>query len=116
MAAIGPRHEETEGHDTLLPRPLDVTDRDAASAAHERPVRGSVIVVGAGPGVGAAVARRFGREGHPVGLVARDHGRLEAMAADLRAAGVAAEAVTADARRPEEVAARSTRSSGRWAR
>ena len=49
------------------------------------------------------MARRFGREGHPVGLVARDHGRLEAMAADLRAAGVAAEAVTADARRPEEV-------------
>jgi hypothetical protein len=57
---------------------------------------GSVIVVGAGPGVGAAVARRFGRESHAVGLVARDRGRLVAMAANLRAAvGAALPAVRA---------------------
>ena len=66
---------------------------------------GPVMVVGAGPGVGAAVARRFGREGHPVGLVARDRGRLEAMAADLRAAGVTAATATADARRAGDVRA-----------
>jgi NADP-dependent 3-hydroxy acid dehydrogenase YdfG len=66
---------------------------------------GAVIVVGAGPGVGAAVARRFGREGHPVGLVARDRGRLAAMAVELRAAGVAAAVATADARRPGDVRA-----------
>ena len=51
------------------------------------------------------MARRFGREGHPVGLVARDRGRLEAMAADLRAAGVTAATATADARRPGDVRA-----------
>jgi short-subunit dehydrogenase len=66
---------------------------------------GTVIVVGAGPGVGAAVARRFGGEGHRVGLVARHRGRLEAMAADLRAAGVTAAVAIADARRPGEVRA-----------
>ena len=32
----------------------------------------SIIIVGAGPNLGAAVARRFGREGLSVGLVARD--------------------------------------------
>lgn len=61
----------------------------------------SVIVVGAGPGVGAAVARRFGREGHAVGLIARDRGRLEAMRDD----GLASAVATADARRPDELRA-----------
>jgi hypothetical protein len=45
------------------------------------------------------VARRFGCEGHRVGPVARDHDRLAAMAADLRAAGVTAAVAIADARR-----------------
>ncbi|MER8160840.1 hypothetical protein [Streptomyces sp. NPDC094472] len=35
------------------------------------------VVIGAGPGLGAAAARRFGHKGHPVGLIARDAGRLE---------------------------------------
>jgi NAD(P)-dependent dehydrogenase (short-subunit alcohol dehydrogenase family) len=29
----------------------------------------SIVIVGAGPNLGAAIARRFGREGMPVGLV-----------------------------------------------
>ena len=29
----------------------------------------SIVIIGAGPNLGAAVARRFGREGMPVGLV-----------------------------------------------
>ncbi len=36
-----------------------------------------LLVVGAGPGIAAATARRFGREGYAVGLVAR---REEALA------------------------------------
>ncbi|MFF8788251.1 hypothetical protein [Streptomyces sp. NPDC015125] len=32
---------------------------------------GAFVVVGAGPGPGTAAARRCGREGHPVGLIAR---------------------------------------------
>ncbi|MGW1030444.1 SDR family NAD(P)-dependent oxidoreductase [Streptomyces sp. NPDC002577] len=44
---------------------------------------GAFVVIGAGPGLGAAAARRFGREGHPVGLIARDARRLERIATDL---------------------------------
>jgi NAD(P)-dependent dehydrogenase (short-subunit alcohol dehydrogenase family) len=35
------------------------------------------VVVGAGPGLGAAVARRFAREGHALGLIARRAETLE---------------------------------------
>lgn len=54
------------------------------------------VVIGAGPGLGAAAARRFGREGHPVGLIARDADRLERMAAGLTAGGLTTAAETAD--------------------
>lgn len=43
----------------------------------------SVIVVGAGPGIGAAVARRFARESVSVGLIARDEARLASLAGSL---------------------------------
>jgi len=32
----------------------------------------SIVIVGASPNLGAATARRFGREGMPVGLVSRN--------------------------------------------
>lgn len=57
---------------------------------------GAFIVIGAGPGVGAAAARRFGGEGHPVGLIARGAERLEAVAADLAADGLSAATEVAD--------------------
>lgn len=65
---------------------------------------GSVIVVGAGPGIGAAVARTFGRAGHRVGLVARNGARLEQLAAEI-GADIGAEVATAraDATVPEQV-------------
>jgi NAD(P)-dependent dehydrogenase (short-subunit alcohol dehydrogenase family) len=59
---------------------------------------GPLFVVGAGPGVGTAVARRFGREGHPVGLVARDEARLEATTRELAGEGIAAAYAVADVR------------------
>lgn len=65
----------------------------------------SVAIVGAGPGLGAAVARRFGREGFRVGLVARDRERLDALAGALAAEGITARGCAADVRRPEELAA-----------
>lgn len=58
--------------------------------------RGAFVVVGAGPGLGAAAARRFGRDGHPVGLIARSAGSLDQIAAGLRAEGITAAARAAD--------------------
>jgi short-subunit dehydrogenase len=64
---------------------------------------GPVHIVGAGPGVGAAVARRFAGAGHPVGLIARNRGRLENLARSLAEEGVEALTCAADATDPEAV-------------
>lgn len=62
-----------------------------------------ITVVGAGPGIGAAVARRFGREGFRVGLIARTPERLSELVLDLQAEGIHSAAATADATRPDEL-------------
>ncbi|MGW0766083.1 SDR family NAD(P)-dependent oxidoreductase [Streptomyces sp. NPDC002676] len=62
-----------------------------------------VAIVGAGPGLGAAVARRFGREGFDVALLARDRERLAGLARDLAAEGITARCFPADVRKPEEL-------------
>ena len=54
------------------------------------------IVAGAGPGVGAALARRFAAEGFRVVLIARDEARLAGLVAPLLAAGGKAFACAAD--------------------
>ncbi|WP_197379365.1 SDR family NAD(P)-dependent oxidoreductase [Mycolicibacterium mengxianglii] len=57
---------------------------------------GALIVVGAGPGVGAAAARRFAVEGHRVGLVARDPERLADLGRSLSADGITIATAAAD--------------------
>src|SRR5712692_1074106 len=57
----------------------------------------SAIVYGAGGGIGGGVARTFAREGARVFLVGRTLAKLEALAADIRAAGGSAETAVADA-------------------
>ncbi len=54
------------------------------------------IVIGAGPGIGVSVARRFAREGLPVGVVARSRRTVDDALAAVTAAGVPAVGVTAD--------------------
>jgi short-subunit dehydrogenase len=54
-------------------------------------------IVGAGPGVSLAVARRFGREGFSLALLARGAEKLQAHAAALREMGFEARAFPADA-------------------
>jgi len=54
------------------------------------------VIVGAGPGIGLSVARRFAREGFQIALVARRAEALEGYAAELRADGDMAAAYPAD--------------------
>lgn len=56
----------------------------------------STIVVGAGPGMGSAIAEAVGRRHPPVGLVARDADRLAGQVERLADRGVCAEAFAAD--------------------
>jgi short-subunit dehydrogenase len=58
----------------------------------------SIVIVGAGPNLGLAVARRFGREGFAVGLIARDQARLDGLAEQLEADGIRARGAAADIR------------------
>jgi NAD(P)-dependent dehydrogenase (short-subunit alcohol dehydrogenase family) len=54
-----------------------------------------LLLIGAGPGVGAAIARRFGREGFRATLISRSEG-LEATAAGLRDEGIDVSPVVSD--------------------
>lgn len=47
-----------------------------------------ILILGAGPGLGASVARRFGSAGYDVALMARDEGRLEQLGNTLQAEGI----------------------------
>ncbi|GIM94145.1 SDR family NAD(P)-dependent oxidoreductase [Paractinoplanes toevensis] len=63
----------------------------------------TVVVFGAGVGLGAAVARRFGAAGYRVALVARDETRLGALVTELAADGIEAAAFPADLTRTAEI-------------
>jgi NAD(P)-dependent dehydrogenase (short-subunit alcohol dehydrogenase family) len=62
-----------------------------------------IAIIGAGPGLGAAVARRFGREGFSIALISRDESKLDALAAELRAAGLTASGYAADVLVPADL-------------
>lgn len=57
---------------------------------------GTFVVVGAGPGVGLASARRFGATGMPVGLIARSPSILDELEQQLAADGVVSATAVAD--------------------
>jgi NAD(P)-dependent dehydrogenase (short-subunit alcohol dehydrogenase family) len=78
------------------------TAKDKASQA--RRGRSAVVFgVGATTGLGAALARRFAREGLQIFLAGRTADKLEKVAAEIRKAGGRAEPRTADATREKEV-------------
>ena len=61
----------------------------------------SIIIVGAGPNLGAAVARRFGREGLSVGLVSRATAEARGDRADLQSTRIDSAYAAADIRDAE---------------
>jgi short-subunit dehydrogenase len=77
-----------------------------------REVRGSgidsrhLLLVGAGPGLGVAVARRFAQGGYRVTLVARSTDGLNRLASDLADTGPDIETISADASDPEDLGVR----------
>ena len=69
--------------------------------------RGTALVVGAGDGLGSAIARAFAAEGYDVCITrrARHLDQLEALAASIREAGGRARAFGVDARSEDEMVA-----------
>jgi NADP-dependent 3-hydroxy acid dehydrogenase YdfG len=63
----------------------------------------TILICGHGPGISDAVARKFGREGFQVALVARSTDRIEAGAKALGDAGVTAAGFTCDLGDPAAV-------------
>ena len=68
-------------------------------------MRMSIIIIGAGPNLGLAVARRFGREGLAVGLVSRTQSKVDALAGTLEGEGIRARGAAADIRDPDGLTA-----------
>jgi NAD(P)-dependent dehydrogenase (short-subunit alcohol dehydrogenase family) len=62
-----------------------------------------IVVLGAGPGLGMSMARRFGREGFAVALVSRTDARHAAYRAQLAADGVESRTYAADVTDPAQV-------------
>jgi NAD(P)-dependent dehydrogenase (short-subunit alcohol dehydrogenase family) len=65
----------------------------------------TAAVLGVGPGLGAAVARRFAREGFAVALMARREGSVAGVREEIEGAGGTALPVSTDATDPASVAA-----------
>lgn len=63
----------------------------------------TIVVCGHGPGISDAVARRFGKEGFAVALVARNAERLKASAEALTKAGLTAKAFPCNLGDPQAV-------------
>lgn len=59
-------------------------------------MKNSLLLCGYGTGISKAVARRFGKEGHPVILIARNAQRLSEAEEELMAEGIQAHGLSAD--------------------
>ncbi|MET3934710.1 SDR family NAD(P)-dependent oxidoreductase [Arthrobacter sp. OAP107] len=61
-------------------------------------MKSTIAIIGAGPGLGLASARRFGAEGFNVALLSRTQDHVDALAAELADAGITARGYAADVR------------------
>lgn len=67
--------------------------------------QGTTIIVGAGPGLGFALAQTFAAAGHPIALLARSADKLETLAAELRTNDADVRGYAADASDPASLRA-----------
>jgi len=65
----------------------------------------TIAIVGAGPGLGTAIARRFGAEGFAIALISRNQVKLDRLAGDLTADGFTARGYAADVRDTDALSA-----------
>jgi NAD(P)-dependent dehydrogenase (short-subunit alcohol dehydrogenase family) len=67
--------------------------------------QGAAFITGVGPGLGAAIARRFACEGFAVAVIARTAGFTDELVREISGAGGKAISIVADVSRPEEIRA-----------
>ncbi|WP_432790322.1 SDR family NAD(P)-dependent oxidoreductase [Brevibacterium sp. K11IcPPYGO002] len=65
----------------------------------------TIAIIGAGPGLGRATARRFGREGFSVALVSRTQDNVDRLADELSEEGITARGYAANVRGPQALRA-----------
>ena len=65
----------------------------------------TIAIIGAGPGLGQAAARRFGAEGFSVCLISRNQNNVNERAAELTSMGITARGYAADVRDPQALRA-----------
>jgi len=56
----------------------------------------TIAIVGAGTGLGLSIAKKFGKNGFQVALIARNQQKLNDLVAELKQSGIEASAFTAD--------------------
>lgn len=68
-------------------------------------MKGSVIIIGTGPGLGSSLARKFAKEGHHVFVVRRERhsAELNSLCDGIKESGGSATAIPSDAREEEQV-------------
>lgn len=64
----------------------------------------ALLLIGAGPGIGIALADLFGQHGYRVGLINRQPGKVAEQVAQLTAKGIEVYSEAADASQPAELA------------
>jgi short-subunit dehydrogenase len=63
----------------------------------------ALLLIGAGPGIGLAVAELFGQHGYRVGLINRQPAQVAGLVEQLTAKGIEVHSEAADAAQPEEL-------------